>query len=95
MHAWWCDEVLEHGYVSLLLAESCFKPVSFPTVRIMLTWFQTTASALTSKAPIAEMTECKMPTPQPVDMDALLKSAETNDCYDDDVVSIPKAMELG
>ena len=41
------------------------------------------------------MTEGKMPTPQPVDMDALLKSAETKDCYDDDVVSIPKTMELG
>ena len=40
------------------------------------------------------MKEGKMPTPQPVDMDALLRSAETNDCYDDDVVSILKAREL-
>ena len=40
MHAWWCDEVPEHDYVSLLLAVSCLKPVSFPTYASYLSGFR-------------------------------------------------------
>mgnify|MGYP001794568656 CR=1 FL=1 len=41
MHAWWCDEVPEHNYVSLLLvAVFCLKPVSFPTYASYLSGFR-------------------------------------------------------
>lgn len=42
---------------------------------------------MTTKPPAPEPVEEKRRTPTPVDIDALLKSAETADCYDDDVVS--------